>query len=120
MSKNSICHLEIQAKDAKKTAGYYKELFGWKLNQDMGDEYILFQPENGPGGGISKNENFTPGTGVVLYVEVDDIESYLKKAGDLGGKKVAPKTEIPNHGWYGQFADPDGNIVGLFTGKNGN
>jgi len=116
MANNSICHIEICARDAVKASEFYKGVFGWTLNLDMGEDYIFWQPESGPGGGLMKSADFTPGTGVVMYVEVDDIEAYLKKAEELGGKQDAPKTEIPTIGWYGRFADPDGNIIGLFTG----
>jgi predicted enzyme related to lactoylglutathione lyase len=39
----------------------------------------------------------------------------LKKAETLGGKLIAPKTEIPNTGWYGIFEDPTGNQIALYT-----
>ncbi len=114
---NNLCHLEISAKDAKKASEFYKNLFGWKIDTEMGDDYIFFQPESGPGGGIMKNDNFTPGDSVVAYVEVEDIEASLAKAVGLGGKQVYPKTEIPGIGWHGRIADLDGNLMGLFTAK---
>lgn len=117
MAKNSICHFEIAARDVKKAGEFYRDLFGWKLDHSMGDEYILFRSEGAPGGGIGRSENFTPGTGVVVYIEVDDIGAYLKKAVKLGGAQTVPKTEIPNVGWFGHFTDPEGNTIGLFTGK---
>lgn len=118
MSNNTICHIEITSGNAKAVAEFYEKLFGWKLNTDMGDEYIFFQPESGPGGAVSKGD-FTPGTGVTVYIEVDDIEAYLSKANELGGKTTTAKTEIPHVGWYGKFTDPSGNQLGLFTPNAG-
>jgi len=115
MAKNSICHLEIMTKDTKKASDFYAALFGWEMNSYMGDEYVMFKPDAAPGGGISKSADFTPGSGIVFYVEVDDIDAYLKKVVELGGKEKIRKTQIPNIGWYGQFTDPDGNIIGLFS-----
>lgn len=117
MARNTICHFEIPATDAKKVSDFYRDLFGWKLSLDMGDDYVLFQPEDGPGGAISKVDDFAPAERVMFYVEVDDVEAYLKKAMELGGKPLVSKTEIPDVGWYGHFADPDGNTMGLFTGR---
>ena len=117
MGKNSICHLEIPCRDSKKAAEFYKELFGWKLDLSMGEDYIFFQPEEGVGGALSKTDQ-VPTAGTVFYVEVDDIEAYLAKASELGGRAAVAKTEIPGHGWYGQFYDPDGNVMGLYTGKS--
>jgi predicted enzyme related to lactoylglutathione lyase len=119
MSKNSLCHFEVMSKDTKKAGDFYSQLFDWKLNFDMGEDYIMFQPESGVGGGIQKIETLTPGGGLRIYIYVEDIDAYIKKAVDLGGKQVTPKTDIPNVGWYGEFSDLDGNIIGLFTGRPG-
>ena len=53
---------------------------------------------------------------VLVYVATDDVQASLAKAESLGGKTLVPKTEIPKIGWFGIFADPTGNKVGLFTG----
>jgi len=37
---------------------------------------------------------------------------------ELGGGQVKAKTEIPEHGWYGHFTDPDVNTMDLFAGKS--
>ncbi len=118
MSNNSVCHIEIAAKDSKKSAEFYKSLFGWKLNFEMSEDYIFFMPDNGTGGAISKMENFTPGDSIVVYIQVEDIEASLKHVVELGGTEKTAKTEIPGHGWYGVFKDLYGNPIGLFTPKN--
>ena len=118
MPKNTICHIEVAATDPGKSSQFYQHLFGWGINTDMGEEYVFFQPESEPGGAFMKVDNVISGGGVIFYVEVDDIEMCLKKIAELGGKEVKPKTEIPGHGWYGQFSDPDRNIIGLFTGSH--
>ena len=117
MSKNSVCHVEISVSDALKASSFYKNLFDWEIDNMMGDDYIFFKTCDGPGGAFSKVEGHTAGNNVVYYIEVDDIEAYLKRAVELGGKQVVPKSEIPGHGWYGHAADPDGNLIGLFTEK---
>lgn len=117
MSKNSICHIEISVTDAIKASGFYKELFNWEIDNSMGDEYIFFKTGSGPSGAFSKVKNHTAGNNLVNYIEVDDIDRYLKRAEELGGKQVVAKTEIPGHGWYAHAADLDGNLIGLFTGK---
>ena len=118
MPNNIFCHIEISAKNAKATAEFYKDLFGWETSLDMGEEYILFMTESGLGGAISQEENFRIGNNIVNYIQVDDIEAYLAKATSLGGQISKEKTEIPGHGWYGHGKDLDGNIFGLFTPKN--
>jgi predicted enzyme related to lactoylglutathione lyase len=51
---------------------------------------------------------------VVVYVQVDDLEAYLKKAESLGAKRLVEPTEIPGMGAWAQFTDPDGNAIGLY------
>jgi predicted enzyme related to lactoylglutathione lyase len=85
------------------------------MNYDMGDDYVLFQPAEGVGGAFSKAKEHAPASSIMFYVDVDDIEGYLKEAVNLGGKEIRPKSDIPGIGWFGLFADPDGNVIGLFT-----
>ena len=117
MKVNPLCHVEISARDARKTAEFYKILFGWEISFDMGEEYIFFKDGSGIGGAISQNPEMKTGNNIVNYIQVDDIEAYLKKTAELGGKVSVPKTEIPSHGWYGHGVDIDGNIIGLFSPK---
>lgn len=118
MSDHTFCHIEISAKDAKATADFYHQLFGWEINNQMGDEYLFFTTPSGLGGAISQNPDFTPGNNIVNYIQVNDIDGYLKKAADLGGGIIKGKTDIPGHGWYGLGKDIDGNHFGLFTPLN--
>ncbi|HQL25243.1 MAG TPA: VOC family protein, partial [candidate division Zixibacteria bacterium] len=68
------------------------------------------------GGGISP---VAPGgrPGVTVYVMVDDLQTYLERAQQLGGKTVTPPSPIPGIGEFAMFADPDGNVIGLFKAK---
>ncbi len=115
---NSICHIEIMTTDLPKAEKFYAELFGWKINSNvMGDgKYSLFEAPNPPGGGIAQVDKVEPGTNLMFYVLVDDIPQTLKRAESLGGRIVTPKTQIsPEVGWFGNFRDLDGNLIGLFT-----
>ena len=53
---------------------------------------------------------------MTFYVQVDDLQSYLNRAEELGGKTLVPPVEIPT-GSFAWMADPDGNIVGLWKPK---
>jgi predicted enzyme related to lactoylglutathione lyase len=52
----------------------------------------------------------------IFYVQVDNVQSYLEKAGALGGKTLVPPVEIPT-GTFAWFADADGNTIGLWKPK---
>jgi predicted enzyme related to lactoylglutathione lyase len=50
---------------------------------------------------------------VTFYVAVADPAAALKKAERLGGKTVMQPQQIPNGPLIAQFADPEGNVIGL-------
>ncbi len=122
MSGRPIVHIEIPAQDLAKTSAFYKEIFGWEIKADPGMNYVLFQSppmqgvEPGIAGGLPRidGEVYKPGD-VIVYIGSDDIEADLKRIEALGGKRLLPKTEIPNTGWYAFFADPSGNRLALFS-----
>jgi predicted enzyme related to lactoylglutathione lyase len=116
MSKHPIVHIEFSSNDPGVSAKFYSELFGWKTQAIPEMNYITFDPGDPPGGGFNPVGEQTKAGDVFIYVATDDIEASLAKAESLGGKTVMPKTEIPDTGWFGLFADPTGNVVGLFTG----
>lgn len=121
MKFGGMCHFEIVANDPEKASAFYGELFGWEIKATpMGDGstyHMISATEGSIGGGIMKAEGgMQPGPGgFVPYLLSEDIEATLAKAGELGAKTVAPKTQIPGIGYYAVFADPDGNLVGLFS-----
>ncbi len=111
---NPICHFEIGAKDLQNSIKFYKDLFDWNVRLEESMNYGLIGTGEEPGGGIEKlSADEKPR--VIVYVAVDDIEAKLKEAEGLGGKIIQPKKAIsPEHGFFGLFTDPDGNVIGLW------
>ena len=112
-----VVHFEIAVKDGKTAHWFYSKLFDWKIDASNPMNYGLVSADEqgGIGGGIFEAQEGMP-TYVTFYVHVDDLQSYLTKAEELGGKTVLPPTPIPDIGSFAMFADPDGNTVGLFQG----
>jgi predicted enzyme related to lactoylglutathione lyase len=112
-----LCHFEIPSRDYEKSKEFYESLFGWKIDIQPEMNYGMIHIKDGIGGGLT-NE-FKPATepGLALYFEVDDIPGTLMKAVDLGGAEVKPKTPIGGGemGYYAEFKDLDGNIIGLWS-----
>lgn len=115
MSNHTIVHIEFSANDREKAAKFYTELFGWKVEQFPEMNYATFDDGKGLGGGFNPVTAENPAGTVRAYVQSDDIEADLVRAEKLGGKITQHKMEIPMTGWFGFFADPTGNIVGLYT-----
>jgi len=114
-----VAFFEIISPDQERAQKFYAELFGWQVNADpaMGG-YALVDTGAGQGavgGGIGASAG--PGeTGVKIYMRVDDLETYLSRAEQLGGTRVMPPMELPgDFGTIAVFADPDGNRVGLWA-----
>jgi uncharacterized protein len=110
---NPIVHWELNADDAKGAQDFYSKLFDWHVDASnpMGYGLVDSHTENGINGGIHHAAEMPKG--VTIYVEVDDLQGYLDKAVGMGGKVVMPVTVIPNMVTMAQFADPQGNVVGL-------
>ena len=114
---NPVVHFEVGAADDRPLLEFYGELFGWGLRAFPGVNYTLVDTRGGGGinGGIGKS-----GTGeawVAFYVEVDDPQAYLDKAGALGASTVVPVVELPGMATFAMFDDPDGLLVGLVHGE---
>ncbi|MFQ5884687.1 MAG: VOC family protein [Thermoplasmata archaeon] len=116
MTKNSICHIEWSSTNLERTQDFLSNLFGWKF-QPFGEDYLLFSPPSGVGGGIMKVDEVSPGESPLVYVDVDEIEPYLERAKELGGEVAVEKTPVPKVGWFAHVSDPDGNIVGIVQGE---
>jgi predicted enzyme related to lactoylglutathione lyase len=118
MSKRNVVHVEIPAMNVESGAGFYGELFGWKLQHMAEMNYTMWEAEDGTGGGFPEVSETNPAGQVLVYIASDDIEVDLQNVVKLGGKVVRAKTEIPGMGWFGIFQDPTGNVLALFTGMN--
>lgn len=111
---HGFCHIEIPATDVQKAKEFYGQLFSWEFD-DMGGEYVMFKPPDGPGGGFT-TERKPSAEGITLYIEVEDIPKKLAEIENAGGKVMTPKTKISDEfGFYAIFVDPEGNGLGLWS-----
>lgn len=112
-----VVHFEIGCRDSAKTQAFYSKLFDWKLTAH-GAAAMIDTAADSKAPNI--NGHFTslghePHNYTLVYVMVDDIPAYLKKAEGLGGKTLIPKQEVPGMGHFAWFKDPEGTVVGLWT-----
>lgn len=109
---------EINARDGAKAKQFYSDLFGWAINSENPMNYGLVDTGSAQGamGGISQVNPEFPAPPVTFYVQVEDPQAYLDKAIAMGGRMVAPVTEVPDMVTFALFADPEGNVIGLVKG----
>ena len=115
MPNGKICYVEIPATDADASARFYETVFDWK-SRTRGDGAKAFDDSTGSVSGafvLGRPAHTT--VDVVTYVMVDDLDATLARVASAGGKIVQPRTLIgPSGDAYGFFADPAGNVFGLY------
>lgn len=119
MSKHHIVHIEISANDRLGASKFYKDIFGWKIEQIPEMDYATFETGEGPGGGFNPVNKDNPAGTVTVYIGTDDIPATLAEITAKGGKVVVPEMEIPGVGWFAVFSDPTGNHLALYKDKDG-
>ena len=108
-----VVHFEIGCRNSQKTQEFFAKLFGWKMEAAGPAAMISTGGSEGIQGHIS-SLGHEPHNYVTVYVQVDDLQTYLTIVGELGGKTVVPPTEVPGMGSFAWLADPEGNIIGLW------
>jgi hypothetical protein len=106
-----VVHFEIGCKDKEAASAFYSEVFGWEIDADpMG--VIDTGSTDGIQGHIAALGH-EPHQFTHFYVQTDDVAQTLAQVEQLGGKTVVPPVPLPS-GTFAWFADPEGNIVGLW------
>ena len=119
-----VVHFEIPFDDGDRARSFYKEIFGWQLQTmpEMGGYTLVTSGPSGDagptepgfinGGMLSREQAATPGP--VIVVDVDSIDATLERIGGSGGSVVVAKVPVGDMGFAAYFADPEGNVVGLW------
>ena len=115
-----VAWFEVTSHDAGRAQKFYSELFGWEVSAEpaMGGYGIVDTGggEGAIGGGIGPSSGADDPVGVRIYMRVDDLDRYLDRAEQLGGRRLVPPTALPgDFGTFAVFADPDGIPVGLWA-----
>ena len=102
-----VVHFEIMGGEGSELESFYRELFGWRINSNNPMKYGIVET-GGPKDGSKR---------VSIYARVEDVETTLDRAERLGAKTILPPSKVPGGPKLAMFADPAGNITGLFEGK---
>jgi 2,7-dihydroxy-5-methyl-1-naphthoate 7-O-methyltransferase len=108
-----ICYIEIPAVDVVRSAGFYRQAFGWQM-RTRGDGATAFDDTVGQVSGT-----FVAGSppaaepGFVIYIMVADAAAALAAVQAAGGEIARPvDPEAPEV--FAWFKDPGGNILGVY------
>jgi predicted enzyme related to lactoylglutathione lyase len=122
---HTIVHFEIPADDVEKLGKFYSMLFDWRLIHSpvegmdywvihtvpTDDKGMLQRP--GVNGGMFPKQPEQKGLNPVNYITVENIDEYIEKVTNLGGKILMPKQHVPTVGYIALAMDPESNQFGL-------
>jgi uncharacterized protein len=119
-----VVHFEIVGKDPQRLRKYFGDLFGWQFELpspvvrevSAPDNYgflNLITSDEGAGipGGIGGGPSYE--SHAVFYVGVQNVETALRRAVELGGTRVMGPATSPNGLVVGHFTDPEGTLIGV-------
>jgi predicted enzyme related to lactoylglutathione lyase len=111
-----VVHFEIPADDPDRAVGFYRELFGWKIEDaNVGMPYWLVTTGEDTQPGVDGAIMARGGTAntVTNTVAVDSVDETLARVRDLGGEVVTDVMPIPGVGRFAYCKDLDDNLFGI-------
>lgn len=113
LTHHAISYIELAAGDVAAAKAFYGTAFGWEFN-DYGPEYAGIKGADGEeAGGLNGTADATPGGPLVLLFS-NDLAASEKAVTEAGGTITQGPYEYPG-GHRFHFADPSGNVLGVFA-----
>ena len=103
---------ELFSGDPVASQKFYTELLGWTVEtmpMPSGD-YTMFMNDGQPVAGLNPlpDDKEEAGTAWVNYITVEDLDTTLAQAEQMGAKACMPPVEIPGKGRFVGMRDPQG------------
>lgn len=117
---HNIVHIQIKVTNLDIAMRFYHKIFNWRVYISPDADYLaIFEIDDEAdfvGGGFLLSDEVPQDTPILLYIYTDDILKTLDRIVENGGKIISKKAALPGkHGFVGKFADPFGNVLGLFS-----
>lgn len=116
MELHGISKITLRSSDFARTERFYRELFSWKFHQ-YSETYLGFEPPSGIDGGFQRCDDFSQGDSYLIYLEVDEFETYLQRIPVLGGHTEGEIEVVSDASSYVRIFDPDGNRLALWKNR---
>src|SRR5205814_9784135 len=108
-----VVHAEIRSKDPDATRKFFSGLFGWTYPSEGALPGYTFVETGVPDALYTAISPLQGGSDLVtFFVAVDDVDSAVKRAEELGGRVIQEPQHVPGVA-FALIADPQGHIVGL-------
>jgi uncharacterized protein len=118
LANGKVCYIEIPAVEIQRSAGFYEQVFDWRIRQ-RGDGNIAFDDATGEVSGtwVQGRPSATE-PGLLVYIMVDSVAATLDAVAAHGGEIVQPiGADAPEI--TARFRDPAGNVIGLYQEPGG-
>jgi predicted enzyme related to lactoylglutathione lyase len=110
-----FCYLEIPATDPRKSAEFYKNVFGWNIRRGDSD-HPSFDDPSGVSGAFVTYLKPAQDPGILPSIWVEDIDEFVTKVEAHGGEILEhPHPDAPDSTCLiATFRDPAGNTLRLY------
>lgn len=113
--RGTVSWWDIQVDDLGAAQRFYGEVFGWTFPM-AGPDFVVVSDGTEMVGQLYVSAEPVSGRGIRVYFETTDVEGVLAKVSRAGGKVKTERSLIsPERGWYAEFTDPSGVVIGLWT-----
>jgi predicted enzyme related to lactoylglutathione lyase len=116
MAGPGIVHIEFRSSDFARASAFYAKLFDWQTEQNASSSYMKLDSTDGPSAGWVRAD-LVQAAGPIAYLQVDDLPAKLDAVERAGGRVLVRSMPFAGGGEVGLFADPDGNVLGLWHPK---
>jgi predicted enzyme related to lactoylglutathione lyase len=114
LANGKICYVELPAADVARSSEFYGKVFGWTIRR-RGNGSVAFDDAVGEVSGsfVTGRPPSSGAPGLLLYIMVDSVSATLDAIVARGGSVVQPiGADAPEI--TARFADPAGNVIGLY------
>jgi predicted enzyme related to lactoylglutathione lyase len=107
LQHGQVCYLQIPARDLMKSAAFYEQVFGWKIERP----YPSFEAPGLIGQWVD-DRSPAPDAGPLVWINVERIDDTLTAVRANGGEVVSPPSPDGQR-WLATIRDPAGNVLGI-------
>ena len=111
-----VIHFDLSADDAARAAGFYRQVFGWKVERWEGpSEYWLMSTGTADHPGITGGvaHRIEPGDSTAVVYEVGSVDDAVARVVACGGSVREPKRPLHGIGHLAACRDTEGNTFCL-------